>query len=77
MRTGLLDKVTQGASMVGLLAAGGTLTARYINFQIKYEIPLSIGGEPLSIQTDILDKIAPNLLPLLLVLGCWKALRNK
>lgn len=75
MRTGLLDKVTQGASMVGLLAAG-TLTARYINFQIKYEIPLSI-GEPLSIQTDILDKIAPNLLPLLLVLGCWKALRKQ
>ena len=75
METGLLDKVTQGASMVGLLAAG-TLTARYINFQIKYEIPLAI-GEPLNIQTEILDKIVPNLLPLLLVLGCWRALRKQ
>lgn len=75
MQTGLLTKVTEGASMVGLLAAG-TLTASYINFTIKYEIPLSI-GEPLSIQTDILDKIAPNFLPLLLVIGCWVSLRRQ
>ncbi|WP_236911738.1 PTS system mannose/fructose/sorbose family transporter subunit IID [Clostridium sp. Cult1] len=75
MASGLLNKVTEGASMVGLLAAG-TLTARYINFQIKYEIPLSV-GEPISIQADILDKIAPNILPLLLVIGCWTALRRK
>ncbi|HSH36966.1 PTS system mannose/fructose/sorbose family transporter subunit IID [Schnuerera sp.] len=75
MATGLLNKVTEGASMVGLLAAG-TLTARYINFQIKYEIPLAV-GEPISIQADILDKIAPNILPLLLVIGCWTALRRK
>lgn len=75
MASGLLNKVTEGASMVGLLAAG-TLTARYINLQIKYEIPLSV-GEPINIQADVLDKIAPNLLPLLLVMGCWVALRRK
>ncbi len=75
METGLLTKVTEGASMVGLLAAG-TLTASYINFTVQYEVPLSV-GQPLSIQADILDKIAPNLLPLLLVIGCWKALRKQ
>lgn len=75
MQTGLLNKVTEGASMVGLLAAG-TLTAKYINFQIKYEIPLSI-GDPINIQTEVLDKILPNFLPLLLVMGCWMALRRK
>lgn len=75
MKSGLLNKVTQGASMVGLLAAG-TLTARYINFSILTEINLAY-GDPINIQTDVLDKIAPNLLPLLLVLGCWQALRKK
>ncbi|SKC69892.1 PTS system mannose/fructose/sorbose family transporter subunit IID [Maledivibacter halophilus] len=75
METGLLNNVTEGASLVGLLAAG-TLTARYISFSVKYKIPLSV-GEPISIQTDILDKIAPNFLPLLLVIGCWIGLRRK
>lgn len=75
MKSGLLKKVTQGASMVGLLAAG-TLTARYISFSIIPEITLS-AGDPINIQTDILDMISPNLLPLLLVLGCWMALRKK
>lgn len=75
MQSGLLKKVTQGASMVGLLAAG-TLTARYINFKILTEIPLSV-GDPINIQADILDKIAPNLLPILLVLGIWAALRKQ
>lgn len=75
MQTGLLNKVTEGASMIGLLAAG-TLTARYISFKVKYEIPLAVGN-PINIQTQVLDKILPNFLPLLLVMGCWMALRRK
>ena len=75
MQAGLLKNVTEGASMIGLLAAG-TLTAKYINFKIKYEIPLSI-GEPINIQTQVLDKILPNFLPLILVIACWVALRRK
>lgn len=74
MQSGLIKKVTKGAGMVGLLAAG-TLTARYISFDVLYEIPLSI-GDPINVQTAILDKIAPNFLPMLLVLGIWTALRK-
>lgn len=74
MESGLIKKVTQGATMVGLLAAG-TLTARYISFKVIYEIPLSI-GDPINVQTAILDKLAPNFLPMLLVLGIWAALRK-
>jgi PTS system mannose-specific IID component len=75
MQSGLIKKVTQGASMVGLLAAG-TLTARYISFDVLLQIPLSV-GEPINVQTAILDRIAPNFLPILLVLGIWYALRKK
>lgn len=75
MKSGVIKKVTQGATAVGLLAAG-TLTARYISFKVLYEIPLKV-GEPINIQADILDKIAPNFLPMLLVLGVWYALRKK
>jgi PTS system mannose-specific IID component len=71
---GLLQRATEGASMVGLLAAG-TLTARYVRFVTPVKIQLA-GAPPVSIQADVFDKIMPNLLPLLLVLGCWALMRR-
>lgn len=72
--SGLLKQATKAASLVGLMAAGA-LTARYVNFKIIGKISIS-GLPPIDLQTQVLDKILPNLLPLALVLGIWALLRR-
>ncbi len=72
--SGLLQTAMSAVNFVGLMAAGA-LTARYINFGLVAQI--SIGDmPPVDIQTAVLDKLVPNLLPLLTVLGVWSLLRK-
>lgn len=71
---GLLKRAMSAVNFVGLMAAGA-LTASYINFGLTAQI--SIGGMPaVNLQTAVLDKLVPNLLPLVSVLVIWNLLRK-
>ncbi len=72
--SGLLQTAMSAVNFVGLMAAGA-LTARYINFGLVAEVVIG-DMPPVNLQTAVLDKLVPNMLPLLLVLGVWQALRK-
>jgi mannose PTS system EIID component len=73
-RTGLMDRVIVGASVLGNLVLGG-LAATFV---VMYVAPtISVGASDVSIQGDILDKIMPGLLPLGLVMLTWWLLRRR
>ncbi|TMN21492.1 PTS system mannose/fructose/sorbose family transporter subunit IID [Lentibacillus cibarius] len=55
------QQVSRAASIVGLSVVGG-LIATYVSFQIDYV--WKSGETELNIQTDVLDKIMPAMLPL-------------
>ena len=57
--------VTKGSLILGLTVIGG-LIASYVRFNIPYVI--NTGKTQIAIQADVLDKIMPNLLPLLFTL---------
>lgn len=65
--TGIMNFVTKAAGIVGLMTVGA-MTCTMVNFQIPFV--LNISGAELSIQS-FFDGIFPNLLPLLLVFGCF------
>lgn len=71
---GAVSRVTEAASMVGLLAAGA-LTARHVRFGLDVTVAMG-GAAPLDIQTNVLDVIMPGVLPLGAVLLCWHLLRR-
>lgn len=60
---------SRGATILGLLVVGA-LTASFVRIKLSLEIPLS--GTALHIQEGVLDKIMPNILPLLVVYGCYR-----
>ncbi|MFA0520196.1 PTS system mannose/fructose/sorbose family transporter subunit IID, partial [Vibrio sp. 10N.222.55.E8] len=60
---------SRGATIVGLTVVGA-LTASFVRVKLGLEIPLT--GSVLNIQQDVLDKIMPNILPLIVVIGCYK-----
>ena len=74
LRSGLMDKVVLGARVLGNLVLGA-LAAKFI---VLFLAPtITITGTSLNLQTDILDKILPGLLPLALVLAAWYLLRRR
>ena len=74
MHTGILDKVVTGAQVLGNIVLGA-LTAQFV---VLFMAPtVTIGGTSLNIQTDIIDKIVPGLLPLVLVLGIFYFVRRR
>lgn len=72
--SGLLEKLSDAAAFVGLVAAGG-LTARYVNFRILTEVRIS-DITTFNVQTQLFDRLVPGLLPLIAVLGFWGLLRK-
>lgn len=72
-KSGLMDRVIVGASVLGNLVLGG-LAATFIILFVGPSI--SLGEDKLSIQSDLLDKILPGLLPLSLVLMTWWLLKR-
>ncbi|HBG00164.1 MAG TPA: hypothetical protein DDW87_01125 [Firmicutes bacterium] len=72
--SGLLEKLSDAAAFVGLVAAGG-LTARYVNFRVLSEIRVS-DIATFNIQTQLFDRLVPSFLPLVTVLGLWGLLRK-
>ena len=70
---GMMDKVTFGAGIVGLIVVGGKIGS-IIN--ITTPIQANFGGYEFVLQTT-LDSLFPKLLPVLAVLGVFHLLRNK
>lgn len=72
--SGLLETATSAVNFIGLMAAGA-LTARYVNFKLVSKVAIG-NGLSVDIQTAVFDKLVPNLLPLITVLGVWSLLRK-
>lgn len=70
---GAVNKVIEGASILGTLVMGG-LVGRFVN--IETPIKFTSGDFVFSLQTDLLDKLMPGLIPLLLTLLVLKALKK-
>ena len=70
---GIINKVIEGASILGTLVMGG-LVGRFVNVQIPYVA--KVGKVKFSIQADLLDKIMPGLIPLVVTLLVLRALKK-
>lgn len=68
LRSGVLPKVIVGAGVLGNVVLGA-LAAQFVKLAIAPVILIGDGG--VDIQHDVLDRILPGLLPLLLVLLSW------
>ncbi len=73
MGGGLMFTVATAASIVGLVVAG-VMTARFVT--VGTPITFTAGEAKVALGKDILDKIMPSLLPLILTMGVWQALRR-
>lgn len=69
-----LSVFTEAASIMGLSVVGA-LIATSVNIQTG--LKFKVGEVKLALQADILDKIMPALLPVLLTLLVYKLLGNK
>lgn len=74
LQSNLIKKVITGASAVGAIVMGA-LTAGFVT--VSTPLTISIQGSPMSVQTDILDKLFKGLLPLAVTLGVLYLLKNK
>lgn len=63
------EAFSKGATIIGLMVVGA-LTASFVRVKLALTIPLS--ETVLNVQSDVLDKIMPNIIPLLVVIGCYK-----
>lgn len=68
------EYVTKGSLILGLTVVGG-LIAAFVRLNIPYVI--NMGSTNVNIQTDVLDKIMPNILPLLYTLLMFYLLKKK
>lgn len=74
LESNLIKRLIKGSSAMGAMVMGA-MTAGFVS--ISTPLVISIQGSPMSIQTDILDKLWLNLLPLLFTLGTLYLLKNK
>lgn len=73
MENGLFKTITRAVSVLGLMMIGA-MSAQYVALTTTYTSKAA--GTTFKLQ-EVLDQILPNLLPLLLVLGCFWYLRKK
>ena len=73
LESGTFNKVITGAGVLGCTVIGA-LTAQYVTISTPFE--MTFGESQIVLQTDILDKIVPGLLPLLLTFGVFKLLQK-
>lgn len=74
LRSGLLDRVILGASVLGNFVLGA-LAARFVVLNIAPAVV--IGESRIDLQRDVLDNLLPGLLPLLLILVTWFLLSRR
>lgn len=79
MSGGVLQKLTEGASILGLFIMGAL-----VNKWTKVNVPVVVsnvtnpdGTHTITTVQGILDSLMPGLIPLLLTFGCMYLLRNK
>lgn len=72
--SGLMPKLTYGASVLGLIVIGAMIPGM-VNISIASS--LGAGESAVAIQTGIIDQIMPSLLPLLLTGGIYGLLKKK
>jgi len=71
-QSNIIDKFVQGATIVGMMVVG----AMIVSFvSIKFAATWNFGGKEIVLQ-DLLDSILPSMLPLLVTLGFYSALRK-
>ncbi|WP_187229552.1 PTS system mannose/fructose/sorbose family transporter subunit IID [Escherichia marmotae] len=68
LHSGSIHRIIEGAGMFGLLMMGA-LSATYV--KIKTPLHITTGGGNTIVLQDMLDKIVPNMLPLIAVLGIY------
>lgn len=73
LESGTFNKVITAAGVLGCTVIGA-LTAKYVS--LSTPIKMTLDGAEITLQTDVLDKILPGLLPLLLTLGVFKLLQK-
>lgn len=71
--SGVLAEITKAATLVGLMTVGA-MSALMIRFETTLVLRPTEGVEV--VIQDLLDAIYPNLLPLLLLFGCYSALKK-
>lgn len=79
MDGGRLQKLTQGASILGLFVMG-SLVSKWTSINVPYELSRytnAAGTEVVTTVQSVLDQLLPGLLPLLLTFLCMKLLRKK
>ena len=72
MSGGKINRVIEGASVLGTLVMGG-LVGRFIPLQLA--VNLDLGGTPFNFQHELLDKLMPGLIPLVLTLIILKMVK--
>ena len=68
---GLLDQIATAASVAGLVVAGVMVT-RFVT--IGTPVVFTAGKTTVALGKDILDKIMPGVLPLIVTLAVWRAM---
>lgn len=68
----ILDRLSNMANVLGVIVAGG-LIATTVKFNIGLEFA---AGEGKLVLQEMLDKIMPNLIPLIITLGCFYLLKK-
>ena len=68
LESGQVQRLITFFSVMGLFAMGG-LSASMVDVQLAVNIPTS--GEPMNVQTEILDQILPGLLSILSIFGVY------
>lgn len=74
MSGGKINRVIEAASILGTLVMGG-LVGRFIPLQFALNYDLG-SGTMFNLQTDLLDKLMPGLIPLVLTLVVLKLVRS-
>ena len=79
LQTGLLDKILEAVSIVGLMVVG-SIGANNVSLDLSFlnwEFVNKLGTITFNVQKDIFDGLLPGLLPLLAVLIVWRLLAKK
>ncbi|MCC8027579.1 MAG: PTS system mannose/fructose/sorbose family transporter subunit IID [Clostridium sp.] len=71
---GVVRKITESAYLIGQMVVGA-MTAAFV--AINMPLNIQLGETALNLQTDVLDAIFPNLLSLLVTVGCAWLMRKK
>ena len=79
LKTGLLNRILERVSIVGLLVIGSMAVSNIsFNFSlIGWEVTNEIGSVAFNLQNTVFDALLPGMVPLALVLGVWGLLKKR